>query len=349
MAEETLQSSTKSAWQRPENWFTWGGLAVAGYVVLRGLDTILPLVNRVFENLLYTGILAGGLSIFGFLAFNKDLHKLAWYGYKIAMKKLTGLIIEIDPIAILETFKETLQDKYQEIVSSLGRLRAQRKSLEELIRTKTAAYEHSMKMAKQAQARSNQNGMRIELKLQSRKAGRLEKSAMTYQGLLNKLNGHIALTEKIQEASKFMIEDISDTIDEEKEKRETIRESYKAMAAAKRILMEGRDKEMYDLALESVKDDYFNKLGEIEQFMEDSQSFVNTMDLQNGVYEEDALVKLEEWNKRSASLLEGGTGKTKFRIDSPVNTSNDDDDGAGLQDNDVEQRQSYADLFKIST
>lgn len=338
MSEESLQSTSKPAWKRPENWFTWGGLALLGYVALRGLDVVLPLLNRVLENLLYTGVLAGALAILGFLIVNKDFHRLAWYAYKMVMKKITGIFINIDPIAILETYVETLKDKYEEIKKSLAMLRKQKHSLQESIRNKTEMLEHSMKMAEQAKKHGK---MTSELRLQARKAGRLEKSAMTYQGLLNKLNSHIALTEKIAEASNFMIEDISDTVQEEKEKRATIRESYKAMDASRRILMAGKDSEMYDLALENVKDDYFQKLGEIEQFMQDSQSFINTMDLQNGVYEADALAKLEEWEQRSASLLEGGSGKTKYRVDPPTKQELEVD-----ENEETGNRQSYADLFK---
>lgn len=264
MSEDSLTTNNKPAWKRPENWVTYLGLAAAGYVAIRGLDVILPLLNRVLENLLYTGVLAASLGVVGFLFFNKDVHKLIWYGYKMAMKKLTGLLIEIDPIAILETYVGELEAKYQKIIEALSSLNKQRQRMETMISDKIEAHEASMKMMARA---SKDAGMKTEMRLQSRKAGRLEKSTMTYQGLLNQLKKHIALTQKIKEASAFMIEDIKDTVAEEKEKRATIRESYKAMAASRRILLAGKDQEMYDMALESVKDDYFQKMGEIEQFM----------------------------------------------------------------------------------
>jgi hypothetical protein len=86
------------------------------------------------------------------------------------------------------------------------------------------------------------------------------------------------------------------------------------------------------------------KLGEIEQFMNDTQSFVNSVDLQNGVYEEDALDKLKEWETRSANLLEGGSGKTKFRIssvgDSPEDVNTLDDESS-----EPKTQSAYAELF----
>lgn len=342
MANESLQSegNVKPGWKRPENWFTWGGLALLGYGCLRGLDVILPLLNRVLENLLYTGLLAGALGIVLWVLTSNDVHRLAWYGYKMVMRKITEAFFNIDPIAILKTYVESLKDKYTALKQSMASLKAQRKSLSDLIKRKTDDYNNNMQLMQQAEKRPD---MKMEMRVRSRKAGRLQQSAMTYQGLLNQLAAHIALTEKIAEASSFMIEDIQDTIAEETEKRNMVRESYKAMSASKKILLADKDREVYDMALENIKDDYFKKLGEIEQFMQDSQSFINSVDLQNGVYEEDALAKLKEWETRSANLLEGGSGKTKFRVSAPALTQSED--VAVDHDEHEERRDSYADLF----
>ena len=41
---------------------------------------------------------------------------------------------------------------------------------------------------------------------------------------------------------------------------------------------------MFDQALEYVADDVANKVGEMERFMEMSSDFMNSIDLQNGVF-----------------------------------------------------------------
>ena len=334
--------SKKKPWQRPENWFTWGGLALVGYGILRGLDYILPLLNRVLENLIYTSVLAGVVGIIGWLAFSKDFHKLAWYGYKSVMRWVTRRFVEIDPIAIMETFVDSLKKNLVQISRSVAELKGQARKLEQKIAETTQKHEAAMNMALQAKARGKESGMRAEMTLQMRKAGRAEKSNLTYQGLLNRVKRHIAVMEKVHEASKLMVADIQDTVEEESEKRKLIQASYKAMSASRRILSEGKDREMFDLAMETVTEDYYAKLGEIEQFMDDSQHFINTTDLENGVYEEEALAKLEEWEKRSESLLEGGTGKTKYRVMPPTLS---DDEIAEAEQEEREGRQSFVDLF----
>jgi hypothetical protein len=71
------------------------------------------------------------------------------------------------------------------------------------------------------------------------------------------------------------------------------------------------------------------------------------MDLENGVYEMDALQRLETWESRSHNLLEGGTGKTKFRV-SPAAAAGKARFGAAddaEEEPTQEKRQSYSDLF----
>jgi hypothetical protein len=360
MADDDLLSDKKrSYFSKPENLVTWGVLGGLGFLAFKGLDYILPLVNRVFENLLYTAVLTGALGVVGFLFVNKDFHRLAWYGYKVAMRWLTEWFVTLDPIAILEAYIDSLRTNLEQIKASLGALRQQRIKLEQIIANKGSAYGSSMNKMGAAKARLNpkdpkaspdQSGNRTmerQIALQARRAGRLEKSTLTYQGLLAKLNTHIAIMEKVGEAAEFMVEDITDTVAEEKEKRQTIKESYKAMAGAKKILQAGKQRELYDMAMENVTNDYQQKLGEIEQFMKDTESFVVGMDLENGEFEAQAMERLAAWETKSTVLLSGGTGKTKFRVEPAQLGAGDVVEGDELQPADAPlKQQSYADLFE---
>jgi hypothetical protein len=60
---------------------------------------------------------------------------------------------------------------------------------------------------------------------------------------------------------------------------------------------------MFDAAMEAVADDVANKLGEMERFMEMSSDFMNSIDLQKGIFEEEGMKMLEKWEKESSLLL----------------------------------------------
>lgn len=338
--------SKKPAWKRPDNWFAWGGLAVGAYFLFRGLDAILPLVNRVLENLLYTSVLAGALAVVGYLFFSKDFHKLVWYAYKMAMRWVTRRFIEIDPIAIMETYVGTLREKLQIITESLNNLYGQLRRLEHLIKQKSEEFQSSMQKAAIARSQQDKEGMRAQFTLQARKAGRLEKSTMTYQGLVNQIKKLISLMKKVKEVSEITIADMDDTVKEEREKRDTINASFRAMGAAKSILAADSQREMYDTALEITQQEYYTKFGAIEQFMNDAQSAITSMDLENGVYDADALERLNKYtdNGEFEKLLSG-----RVRIASeafPTEEEIAEQEAYEQAEQQKTGRQSYADLFK---
>jgi hypothetical protein len=73
--------------------------------------------------------------------------------------------------------------------------------------------------------------------------------------------------------------------------------------------------------MEAVADDVASKVGEMERFMEMSSSFMESVDLKNGIFEEEGLKMLEEWEQKSTlMLLEGSSISTSdtLDLDSPI-------------------------------
>jgi hypothetical protein len=52
------------------------------------------------------------------------------------------------------------------------------------------------------------------------------------------------------------------------------------------------------MALEAMAEDVGQKVGEMERFMDVSRNFMDSIDLQNGVFEEEGLAMLENGRKR---------------------------------------------------
>ena len=65
---------------------------------------------------------------------------------------------------------------------------------------------------------------------------------------------------------------------------------------------------MFDQAMEVIADDVANKVGEMEQFMELSANFMESVDLQNGIFEEEGLKMLEEIRKEKHPSSLGWSG-----------------------------------------
>jgi hypothetical protein len=104
-------------------------------------------------------------------------------------------------------------------------------------------------------------------------------------------------------------------------------------------------REMFDQALESIADDVNSKIGEMERFMEMSNSFIQSIDLQNGVFEEEGLQLLEKWEKEGVSLL---LGNEKDLLINKSNSDTDHIDFDKISDKSQKPRSNqYSELFNI--
>ena len=126
---------------------------------------------------------------------------------------------------------------------------------------------------------------------------------------------------KMYENSEIMLEDIKDQVNVKEQERKAIHASHSAMRSAMNIIAGNGDKRyMFDMALEAIADDVSQKVGEMERFMDMSSNFMNSIDLQNGVFEEEGLAMLDKWEKEGVSLL---LGKDKDVLINKSNSSSD--------------------------
>src|SRR5438477_9204897 len=93
------QQELKSYWSRPGGKFgTLIGiaiLAVIGYYVF-------PILSTIVWNTLNFGIALVCLALFIYAITNRKLRLSLFYFYEILMKKLVGIVIELDPFVIAE-------------------------------------------------------------------------------------------------------------------------------------------------------------------------------------------------------------------------------------------------------
>ena len=88
------------------------------------------------------------------------------------------------------------------------------------------------------------------------------------------------------------------------------------MRSARNIIAGDKDSRMmFDMALEAIADDVSGKVGEMERFMEMSANFMNSIDLQNGIFEEDGLRMLEEWEQKGVSSILGDDQKKSLLME----------------------------------
>ncbi|MFT6337238.1 MAG: hypothetical protein ACJATI_004000 [Halioglobus sp.] len=307
----------KSFWRKPEG--VTGALVLAG-VVLGGTYLVVTFFNALIAFLASTAGLVIGLVTLGiiiFMAIDPKTRALVSYMYKSAMRLITGIFVQINPIAILKSYVDDLKDNLKKMSRQTTQLRGQMHVLKEMILNNQKEIKSNMAQASKAK-QTNKNAQMI---LKSRKAGRLKESNIKLEDLYRKMEVLYRVLNKMYENSAILVEDVEDQVKVKAIERKALMAGHSAMKSAMNVIKGDNDKKaMFDAALEAIADDVSNKVGEMEQFMDMSESFMKSVDLQNGVFEEEGLKMLEKWEAQSTSLLLG-----EAKEDLILQANNDED------------------------
>ena len=290
----------KSFWQRPEG--------VTGLIFLVG---ILAAIGFVAVSLPWAAIMANTLYMVGVLAvlgaviytvLDPKVRNLVFYMYKSVMRSITGMFVQIDPIGILKSYVEELQNNLRKMNKQISQLRAEMHKLKEIIVNNEREITSNIKLAGKAKETNKRNVMILK----SRRAGRLKESNIRLETLYKKMEVLYRVLTKMYENSSILAEDIKDQVAVKEQERRAIHASHGAMKSAMSVINGDPDQRaMFDMAMENITEDVANKVGEMERFMELSENFMASVDLQNGVFEEEGLQMLEQWERESDSLLLG--------------------------------------------
>ena len=296
------RSTSRSFWKKPEGktgllvlLLLIGGAAMA---VSALLPTLIMLTTS-FINLAIGGVVL--LALLSVFAAPKS-RALIWYGFKSAMRWLTGFFVKVDPMAILNAYVEDLEENISTMKRQIAKLRGQMHLLNESIYKNNRQIRENLEIASKARDTND----RSAVILRSRKAGRLKESNLKLEDLYKKMEVMYRVLTRMFENSSILKEDIKDQVRVKEQERRAIHASHTAMQSARSVIKGSPDQRaMFDRAMEAIKDDVAGKVGEMERFMELSANFMDSIDLQNGIFEEEGLRMLEEWEREGDSLLLG--------------------------------------------
>jgi len=291
---------TKSWWKRPEG--ITGGVFLAGISVagLMLFSKILPWIITLMQNTLHAAFLAASIGAILFIVMDPRFRNFVSYTYKGIMRKMTGMLIELDPINILRIHIDEMKKNRTSMNKQIENLRGEMRRLQNLIQTNTAEYENNLKLAEQAK----KSGKAQVVAVKARKAGRTKNSNVTLSNLYSKMELLYRMLGKMYETAGYLIEDTEDEVNVKERERNAILTSHSALRSAMAIISGDPDKKaMFDQAMEFMVEDIGQKAGEMERMMEVSTVFLDSIDLQNGVFEEDGLKALEQWEKDSVNTL----------------------------------------------
>lgn len=292
----------KSFWKRPEG--ITGAIFLGGLLVGGGylLTTFATQALALLSTTLGLAIALVALAAIIYMVLDPKTRALVGYMYKSVMRWFTGLFVQIDPIGILKSYIDDLENNLGKMNKQISKLRGQMHKLKEVIVNNQKSIQSNLTLANKAK-QANKRNMVI---LKSRKAGRLKESNMKLEDLYKKMEIMYRVLTKMHENSEILKEDVKDQVMVKDQERKAIHASHGAMKSAMNIIAGNKDQRyMFDMALEAIADDVSQKVGEMEQFMDMSANFMDSVDLQNGIFEEEGLKMLEKWENEGISKILG--------------------------------------------
>src|ERR1700760_3409875 len=140
----------RSFWERKEG-FTGQVVGVAlvcgaGALLYRALPTIITLL----ENTLYASVLGVVAVALFFVTTDKRFWRLGAWAYVSAMRRLTQVFVEVDPIGIMKNYIEDLKKKLADMNGRISRLSGMIRACKEEIRNNDQAKNGALGLVREA-------------------------------------------------------------------------------------------------------------------------------------------------------------------------------------------------------
>jgi hypothetical protein len=298
---------SKSFWSKPEGKFgAVFGIGLLGFLGV-GLYRILPYLLEMASNMIALAGMLAVLSAIIYLALDKKVHALVWAFYQIGMRRVTGMLIELDPIAIIETYISHLEGRRAEMSAQITSLKGEIGKMKRYIANNTEAMKEALEKGRAAERQGNR-GQQI---INGNEAARLEQSIKKLQPIQHKMEHLAQILNKMYEATGLMITDMSNDIRLKKQEYNAIKAGYSSLKSAMSIINGDPDKKaLYDQAMEHLQDTMGDRVGQMEHFLEMSTSFISAIDVQNGVFEERGLAMLDKFDDEAIEKLLGYSSPT---------------------------------------
>lgn len=295
---------TRSFWSRPEG--------VLGLVVLAGLvGTGLAFYNRIVEflikvasNTLELALLLAGLAVLVFLFTSRDVRTAIFFLFKTLMRKITGLVIQLDPIAILKIYIDDLKQKRQRMQGQIDTLAGQLVKLNKKISENNDQIKQKFAEANKASSLADRPGMKETASLATIEGAGLQQMNEKLLPLQRNMQMVLAFMEKVNTSADYIIKETEIKVRLKEVEYKIVKESSSALRTAVSIFKGDPDKKFYfDQSMEYIQDDMSQKLGEMKRAMDLSMDFINSVDVQNGVLSDKGEAMLQAYNQGEFKLV----------------------------------------------
>ena len=289
-----------SPWEKPGGTL---GLVVAGGALAGGailLYKILPFLITLTTNILTLGMLVAVLAGIAFLISDKRFRKTVSMVYFMIMRKITGLIIEIDPIAIVEAKVKEMKEKIGVIEKQMGNIKGLITQNQRRVDNKKEELEKQLGMLKQYEQRN----MLDRAKITERQVVRLQAAVERQTKRLEDSKKWMEILKQLKERADLVVVDTENEVNDRKEEYESIKAQHKAFSSIMSILKGNPDDlEDFTHAMDFMAYDISMRLGEMSNVIDETGGLLSQISVEDGVTSEKAAELLRKYENEGIDGL----------------------------------------------
>ena len=220
------------------------------------------------------------------------------------MRKITGIVIQLDPIAIMKIYIQDLKDKREKMSAQIDLLAGQLVKLNKKIMDNNVLIKAKFAEANKANSMSDKPGMREAASLATIEAAGLQEMNEKLLPLQRNMKTVLEFMEKVQSSADYIIKETEIKVKLKETEYQIVKSSSNALKTAISIFKGDPDKKFYfDESMEYIQDDMSKKLGEMKRAMDLSMDFINGVDIQNGILTDKGKALLDAYNQGDFKLI----------------------------------------------
>ena len=307
-----IRQKIKDLYKRPG-----GGFAkLTGILVIAaigfGLYKALPFLVAAASNFLILLLELIGIAALLFLITNKEFRRGLQLVWLQAMRKFYGIIVNIDPIAILQNGINEMKQKLKTIKESVTKLESLLVGMKKKLSEYEKEFEHAT-AERRALERNNSAGTKTDLlkyrsalQLVNNNISRGDQQIRAQKQRIATSEKYLDVMKQLEIAADFKVKDAEKELQYRKEEYEQAKAQTKAIRSVTSIFDGGLSRTMEEeLAMNNVEDTINESIAEMNRMLDGSNEILANFEINNSINAEKADAILELFEKNGFSIFEG--------------------------------------------
>lgn len=282
-------------------------LVLGGIFALIHINPILAFLNSLLANTITFVGLCAAIAAIAYCILDPKIRRIISELYFILVRKIMGLVVEMDPIAIVKHQVERMKEKIREIQKNMGSLDGLIKESERRLETKKKQIEHDAIALKKCTEKNKTS----EAQVYERSVVRLDEIIKRQEKRLEDARKWYAILKDLKYEAELTVKDTENEINERVEEWNMIKKQHKVFTSVMGILKGNDQLNMFNQAMDYMSMDITQKLGEMESIINETGSIMTKISLENEINSEKAQELMSRYDKYGIDGILGKVKETK--------------------------------------